>query len=133
MGFNSVFKGLKSWLSLFRDHPVSKSSMHFHTRNNGNCVIWILWLVLCYVNNFPGIEQTLYKMHVGILCICKYWGISSNTATKHYATTPPRIIVGFKIESYSRTHPLIVAYRHASMRLHPDYNLLNLKWCRLDK
>jgi len=89
-------------------------------------VIWVLWLVLCCFNIFPGIEKTLYKMHVGILRICKYWGISSNTATKHYTTTPPRIIVGLKIESYSRTHPLVVAYRQASMLLHPDYNSPNL-------
>jgi hypothetical protein len=95
---NLVF--LKSWWFVFRDHPVSKFSVHFHIRVDGNCVIWILWLVACCVNNFPGIEQTLYKMHVSILLICKYWGISSNTATKHYTTTPPRIRVGLKIERF---------------------------------
>lgn len=107
--------------------------MHFHMRTNGNCVIWILRIVLCCVNSSPHIEQTLCKMHVGILRICKHWGISSNAATKHYATTPLRIIVRLKIGSYSGTHPLVVAYRHVSMRLHQDYNLPNLEWCRLDQ
>lgn len=46
----------------------------------GNSVISMSRLVLRCCSPFISIAQTLCKMHVGIFRICKYGGISNNTA-----------------------------------------------------
>lgn len=120
-----------TWWSVFRVYPASKFTVYLHMRIDGNFVIGIVWIVLCWVNNFPGIEQTLYKMHVGILHIRKYFEQHCHKTQHNHASANYNLIENRKVsgvsDRYSRTHPLGVASRHASMRLPQDYNLPNFK------